>query len=343
MKFNKLILLIGLHFSSGAMAIDGVHIEGEFYIGGKAGVTKLNMTCSNGFSSCDDDDFGSGIYAGYQIKNWIAVEGGYNYLGNFDATYQSQNKLDATIQDIDLGIKADYGLTEKFALYGKIGTAYSMVKKSIENGVTSNSEEKESDFSLMLATGIDYRLNRSWNTRLSYEYINNIYGSTDLHFVSLGIDYRFGTSAPQRELETAPTPPPPVVVEPKQPQVVEHFTQELSSYSNDSLFESNNANLTFSLREQLKPMLSRLQTYPDSTVEISGYTDSTGSSKYNLDLSEQRAKNVAQYFIDEGIDTNRITSRGYGELYPISSNDTESGRARNRRVELTSPKLTIKK
>lgn len=343
MKFDKLMLIIGIHFSSGAMAINGIHIEDEFYVGGKVGATKLNITCSNGYSSCDDDDLGAGLYAGYQIKNWLAVEGGYNYLGSFDATYLSQNKLDATIQDIDLGIKADYGLTEKLALYGKVGSAYSIINKSIKNGSTQYSEEKESDFALLLATGLDYRLNRNWNTRLSYEYVNNIDRDTDLHFLNLGIDYRFGNSAPQRELEPTPTPPPPVVVEPKQPQVVEHFTQELSSYSNDSLFESNSANLTFSLREQLRPMLKRLRAYPTSTVEITGYTDSTGASNYNQRLSEQRAKAVAQFFIQEGIDTSRITTRGYGELFPISSNDTESGRARNRRVELNSPKLTIKK
>jgi OOP family OmpA-OmpF porin len=76
-----------------------------------------------------------------------------------------------------------------------------------------------------------------------------------------------------------------------------------------------------------------LQAQQNFNVEIAGHTDSTGSASYNENLSDQRAKSVRQYLIEQGIDADRLTARGYGELEPIASNENQSGRAMNRRVE----------
>lgn len=70
-------------------------------------------------------------------------------------------------------------------------------------------------------------------------------------------------------------------------------------------------------------------------VVAPGHTDSTGSDAYNLQLSQRRAEAVASYLVSQGIKRERLITVGAGEAYPIASNDTEEGRAANRRVELT--------
>ncbi|MCZ8215804.1 MAG: OmpA family protein, partial [Cyclobacteriaceae bacterium] len=70
-------------------------------------------------------------------------------------------------------------------------------------------------------------------------------------------------------------------------------------------------------------------------IEISGHTDGKGSDDYNLNLSQGRSQSVVDYIISKGIESYRLTAHGYGESKPIDSNDTEEGRANNRRVEFT--------
>ena len=70
-------------------------------------------------------------------------------------------------------------------------------------------------------------------------------------------------------------------------------------------------------------------------VEIDGHTDNIGPADYNMKLSERRANIVMEYFFSKGIDANRLTIKGFGSTKPAASNDTQEGRAKNRRVELT--------
>jgi OOP family OmpA-OmpF porin len=77
-----------------------------------------------------------------------------------------------------------------------------------------------------------------------------------------------------------------------------------------------------------------LKANPKLTGEVRGYTDSTASAEYNQKLSEGRAKAVRDYFIKQGIGSERIRAKGFGEASPVASNDTAAGRALNRRVEL---------
>ena len=68
-------------------------------------------------------------------------------------------------------------------------------------------------------------------------------------------------------------------------------------------------------------------------IEIGGHTDNIGSDEYNKDLSLRRAENVYYYLISKGIDEKRMSYKGYGESQPIATNETEEGRALNRRTE----------
>ncbi|MCG8393305.1 MAG: OmpA family protein [Pseudomonadales bacterium] len=98
-------------------------------------------------------------------------------------------------------------------------------------------------------------------------------------------------------------------------------------------FELDSAKITASSRPTLERMANSLKAQTDFNVEIAGHTDSTGSAAYNEQLSDKRAASVRQYLIDQGVAADRLTARGYGEVDPIASNETASGRAMNRRVE----------
>ncbi|WP_298260297.1 OmpA family protein [uncultured Litoreibacter sp.] len=102
----------------------------------------------------------------------------------------------------------------------------------------------------------------------------------------------------------------------------------------DLLFAVDSADLGYDLREDLRALASNLQDYPDTSVNVVGHTDDTGSDSHNFDLSERRAQAVAFTLEDGGVTPSRIQSYGQGETRPIVSNLTEEGRAQNRRVDI---------
>ncbi|HEX7808887.1 MAG TPA: OmpA family protein, partial [Thermoanaerobaculia bacterium] len=104
--------------------------------------------------------------------------------------------------------------------------------------------------------------------------------------------------------------------------------------NNEILFDFNSAALRSSSRDELREMASVFNRYGDTTIAVQGHTDSVGSNAYNQRLSERRASSVSNYLEDLGVRSSRIDSYGYGESRPKSSNDTASGRQRNRRVEI---------
>jgi len=103
-------------------------------------------------------------------------------------------------------------------------------------------------------------------------------------------------------------------------------------------------NITFDLNQaSIKPSFSGtlesvglvLKEYDKTIIQIEGHTDSSGSDSYNQLLSEKRAASVRDFLLNQGIEPNRTRAVGYGERYPVASNDTAAGREQNRRVELT--------
>jgi outer membrane protein OmpA-like peptidoglycan-associated protein len=102
----------------------------------------------------------------------------------------------------------------------------------------------------------------------------------------------------------------------------------------DVLFETGKADLNPGAARNLDQLVQFLSEHGDRRVEIEGYTDSVGSDSYNLDLSQRRAEAVKSVLISRGIDSSRISSRGYGKEYGIASNSDAGGRQLNRRVEI---------
>lgn len=94
----------------------------------------------------------------------------------------------------------------------------------------------------------------------------------------------------------------------------------------------------FSIRQDFYPVLDSvaqvLYKFVDTRLQVVGHTDSTGARDYNYNLSNRRATSVSNYLASRGVDQGRLINQGMGPDQPIASNDTESGRAMNRRVEL---------
>jgi len=102
----------------------------------------------------------------------------------------------------------------------------------------------------------------------------------------------------------------------------------------DVLFDFNKATLKPGGERAVTELTKFLKEYPERKVMIEGFTDSIGSESYNKDLSRRRADAVRMELNANGISSGRIQIRGYGENFPVASNDTEAGRQRNRRVEV---------
>lgn len=102
----------------------------------------------------------------------------------------------------------------------------------------------------------------------------------------------------------------------------------------DVLFAFGKAELKPGAERNLVQLARALKDHPERNVLIEGYTDSVGSASYNRQLSERRAQAVESFLIRQGVSASRLYTRGYGERFPVASNDEPAGRQQNRRVEL---------
>ncbi len=123
-------------------------------------------------------------------------------------------------------------------------------------------------------------------------------------------------------------PPPSIPPPPPPPKVIDKITLMVH-------FDFDRSNIRQSDAAELKKGIDFVKEYPGSRVRVEGYTDSVGTDRYNQKLSERRAEAVKNYLVQKGaVDASKITSAGYGEMRPVASNETEQGRAENRRVEI---------
>ena len=152
------------------------------------------------------------------------------------------------------------------------------------------------------------------------------FGGVGLTFGYGSPDYRAGVSVTYpnpKSVDLAPPPPPPPPIEEK----IE-LTQQIH-------FEFDQAVIRPISFPILDGVVDILKTNPDiRKVRVEGHTDSKGSDAYNMELSQRRAEAVREYLINKEIEADRLVAVGYGETRPLETNDTDEGRAKNRRIEL---------
>ncbi len=147
-----------------------------------------------------------------------------------------------------------------------------------------------------------------------------------------------GTGGTVREAATvtvnapAPPPPPPPPVPVPAPAPARKVIDRLTLHVN---FDFDKSVIRKTDIPELEKAVAFVKKYPDSKVSLEGYTDSRGSDKYNLKLSQRRADAVKKYLVENGHEkADRITAEGKGKANPIADNKTEKGRFENRRVEV---------
>jgi outer membrane protein OmpA-like peptidoglycan-associated protein len=102
----------------------------------------------------------------------------------------------------------------------------------------------------------------------------------------------------------------------------------------DVLFDTGKYSLKPGAREKLAKVAGILLAYPGLDIAVGGYTDNVGGDEMNQTLSENRARSVRDYLVQQGVLTNSVSARGFGNTSPVATNDNSSGRQQNRRVEL---------
>ncbi|HEX6889505.1 MAG TPA: OmpA family protein [Chryseolinea sp.] len=106
------------------------------------------------------------------------------------------------------------------------------------------------------------------------------------------------------------------------------------TFDSGLLFDLDSYQLKQATKSNLDQLAKTLNKYEDTDILIEGHTDSSGEDDYNQKLSERRAREVENYLSSQQVKGSRITTKGYGEEQPLTSNETEAGRGSNRRVEV---------
>jgi len=308
-------------------------IAATTYVGGKLGMGWLDSACVSG-EKCNDDAIGAGIYSGYRLNERLGIELSSDFLGDYKTSF-SKNGTTATFSDplIAISLTPMYRLPiqQKFDVFFKAGPAY------ISHG-------GEDDFVLSAGIGLEKQLSPDWALRLEYQYFDDFddkfVQNLNSNLLSIGISYSFGTgtataAAAVTQAPSEPITEPETVVVEEEAEVV--VTKAQTESFSQGTFATNSTVLSEEGKAAILPIVEVLQTYPQSTVNIVGHTDSTGAAEYNMMISKKRAAAVAAYIEGQGINSSRITASGEGEENPIASNDTVEGRAQNRRVEATIP------
>lgn len=330
-KMNLVILPLALLVSG---AVNAATVN-PYYVGVRAGgVHYADFDAKSGNdhwnpsqeTSIDKDDFAGGIFMGYNVTPWFAVETGYTWLGEVKL---KNDNAKVKQQAIDLVGKFTYQATDALDLYTKVGGAWQF--SHIKAGDLSDRDDS------LIATaglGAEYHFTNNLSARAEYQYYHdmevkpaNTKINWDAHYYGVSLVYGWG----------APAAAVPVVTE-----VVEATTIQLEPISAAMPFAFDSNKLSAQDKQRLDPIAQRLVNFPEAQLVVIGHTDSTGAEAYNQKLSEQRALTVATYLTKHfNIDPSRVSAEGRGELDPVASNDTTEGRAQNRRADVTTPGFEI--
>lgn len=302
---------------------------GTWYAGGKFGWSHYFDTSASlqsntagqkyGDVGFDSDNVGGGVFTGYQITPWLAVEGGYDYLGNMqfngkNGTSGSQMKS----QGLQLSLKASYGLTDSWDLYGRAGAMGYRAESDIKGHNRFDTGVRP-----VVAVGTEYAFNKNWAGRVEYQWVSNVGNenqigvSSDVSSVTAGLSYRFGQHDDSQVVAapvTAPVPAP-------EPQ---RF-----NLKSDVMFGYDSATLTPEGKAAIAQLYQNpgLQPAKDKTTVVIGYSDRIGAPEYNQQLSAQRAQAVADELVMLGMPAENISTDGRGSTDSVTGSqcDGQSG------------------
>ncbi|NLS11813.1 OmpA family protein [Vibrio sp. SM6] len=311
MNKNILIASIISGFSFNGYASD------SYYVGTGLGYGFLSDVCDIS-ESCQDKGWSGNLHTGYEINPYLATELNLDYLSNFTITEKNINNVDNIMKTdllaLTIAPKFTLPLTPSISIYGKFGGAY----------ITASGE---SDIVTTASIGYQYKINSSMSFGLEYQTFQEMTSkkieSMDVNIASLRFSYNLGKNETLQSNIADED-----IIRP----TIELNNAIHPSYITNVYFDFDQS--TSSLSDSLNKVIDILKTYRNASVEIIGHSDSTGQEKYNLLLSEKRAKFIFDNLAKQGIPVDRMSISAQGEHSPSASNDTLSGQQKNRRVEI---------
>jgi len=293
-----------------------------------------NNEIGGGLTSLTDDhrDNGYKLFAGYQLNDNFALEGGYFDLGQFGSRAVKDQvgalKTRTKTKGFNFDLVGSLPMTEKLSAFARAGVHYSEVKDRFQGSggvIVTDRHRRNRDVNFKWGGGLQYDFTQKFGMRLEAERyaINDVMDNNgSINLYSLGALYRFG------EKNAAPVR---VVAEPvtkRSAKLTEQYCSML-----DIQFEINNDEIQREDLERLAVVGTFLKKYPDSKAVVEGHTDNVGTPAANQTLSRDRAESVMAYLVrEQRIASNRISAVGYGDTRPVASNATEDGKRANRRI-----------
>lgn len=339
------ILVLAGFFSPAALAD-----AGQFYLA--PGLQWMNFDDGTGFNN----DLGYYFGFGYDLTDRISAE-----LSTFDLDPESE-AAGGREMDID-----HYKLDLIYNLDLQLG----MFDTFVVGGVGSSDLRMEEDSLWDIGGGIKYQINDNWTWRTairSYQYFNRDHEDNDWG-IDTSFVYRFGgnNSRPASSPAPAPASRPAAAAAPERapapapatspdadrdgvPDSRDNCPDTPRNYAVDEdgcpipveeiarvelmvNFDFDRSEVKPEYYSEIEEVADFMEQYPDVVIELEGHTDSRGTEEYNRGLSDRRAAAVRQVMIDRfNVQGSRVSSRGFGEAQPVATNDTDAGRAQNRRV-----------
>jgi len=338
-------LLVSVGLLSPAALAD----EGQFYVA--PGLQWMDFDDTTGLK--DDLNYFLGI--GYDFTDRLSFE-----LSTFDLDSKPNGGREIDIDHYKLDLIYDLGVN-----LGAFDTF-------VLGGVGNTSFGGENDTMWDIGGGLSYKISDKWTWRTavrSFQYINRDHEDSDVG-VDTALIYRFGggdsrpaaapartpasrpaaAAAPERAPAAPATAAAPDADRDGVPDSRDNCPDTPRNYAVDAdgcpipveevarvelmvNFDFDRSEVKPEYFSEIEEVADFMEQYPDVVIELEGHTDSRGTEQYNLGLSDRRAAAVRQVMIDRfNVQASRVSARGFGESQPVASNDTDSGRAQNRRV-----------
>ena len=296
------------------------------------------LDACNSSDDCVDTRTTWGLSVGYFFTQEWGFELGYFNLDDYQWSDSStDNYLIEEIETLDTQAIYRHTFNNMWSLDGKIGAGY-WRSNSIGRSDGYHQIGDHSGIYPKAGVALNWHIAPKWVVSSEYTHRFNVSGETrvasqssiDIGTLYIGLTYQLGKQHSQTVIERQTIIGQPASLSDDMPSVTYHHVIDSTSVE---LFESGSARITH--KQSLDELIAQLHTIEFQYITVIGHTDDQGSREINERLSKQRAQAVANYISKEGeIEQNRITPVGMASAQPIDDNSTESGRAKNRRVEI---------
>ena len=261
----------------------------------------------------DDIDLSYGLKAGARVAPDVLLELGYDWITHAE---QSIPNAKTSFNRYYMNLVKEFEVWQSVSPYILGGVGY--------EDVSNNSQSLDSAPFGQYGVGLRWEAFEYLHFKTELRHLMSFDGRSDV-VAMLGFSIPFGTYGAQQ-----------VAVAEEAKEVVVEETQEpaLSHIHTFNVeFPSDSAVVDPAYYPEIQDFAKYMEQNPEKTAIINGHTDSTGSAAYNQKLSEKRAVSVKNEIVKQGISSERLEAKGYGEEKPIASNKTRQGRQKNRRVE----------